>query len=212
MKNKIYSNIFIWLFIGLLITFGTGMYFSTNAAAMKKIFSTSYILLVIAEIGIAIFLSARIGKMQPSTARVLYILYTFLSGLTFSAIFIVYKLTSIMLVFGITAVLFLIFALIGRYAKVDLTKLGVYLFMMLIGVVVCSIINIFLGNTTFDIIISAISIVVFLGFIAFDIQKVERLEGTIDDNNLAIYGAFQLYLDFINIFIDLLRIFGDARD
>jgi len=212
MKKNIYSNIFLWLFVGLLITFGTGMYFSTNANAMKKIFSTSYIFLLIAEIGIAIFLSARIGKMKPATARVLYILYTFLSGLTFSAIFVVYKLTSIMLVFGITSVLFLVFALIGKFTKIDLTKLGTYLFMILIGVIISSIINAFVGNTTLDIILSAISIIVFLGFIAYDIKKIESLEGNINDENLAIFGAFELYLDFINIFIDLLRIFGDARD
>ncbi len=212
MKNKIYSNMFIWLFVGLLITFGTGMYISTNGEALKKIFSSSYIFLIIAEVGIAIFLSARIGKMQPTTAKILYLLYTFISGLTFSAIFVVYNLTSIILVFGITAVLFLIFALIGRFLKVDLTKLGIYLLMMLIGVVICSIINIFIGNTTFDIIISVISIIVFLGFIAYDIQKVESLEGMIDDDNLAVFGAFQLYLDFINIFIDLLRLVGDSRD
>ena len=84
--------------------------------------------------------------------------------------------------------------------------------MILLGVIICSIINIFLGNTTFDIIISIISIIVFLGFIGYDIQKVERLEGYISDENLAIIGAFELYLDFINIFIDLLRIFGDTRD
>ena len=212
MKDKIYSNMFIWLFVGLLITFGTGMYISDNAEALKKIFSSAYIFLIIAEIGIAIFLSARIGKMQPTTAKVLYLLYTFLSGLTFSAIFVVYKLTSIMLVFGITAGLFLIFALIGRYAKIDLTKIGTYLLMILIGVILCSIINIFIGNTTFDIVISIISIIAFLGFIAYDIQKIKRLEGLIDDENLAILGAFEVYLDFINIFIDLLRLFGDSRD
>lgn len=212
MKKNIYSNVFMWLFIGLLITFGTGMYISDNAEALKKIFSSAYIFLIIAEVGIAIFLSARIGKMSSTTAKVLYLLYTALSGLTFSAIFVVYKLTSIMLVFGITSALFLIFALIGRFTKVDLTKIGTYLFMILLGVIICSIINIFIGNTTLDIILSTISIVVFLEFIAFDIKKIESLEGTIDDDNLAVYGAFQLYLDFINIFIDLLRIFGDTRD
>lgn len=212
MRKNLYSNMFIWLFIGLLVTFGTGMYFSTNISAVKKIFGTTYIFLILAELGIAIYLSARINKMQSSTAKALYILYAFLSGLTFSAIFIVYKLTSIILVFGITSVLFLIFALIGRYTKLDLTRFGTYLLMILLGVIICSIINIFLGNTTFDIIISIISIIVFLGFIGYDIQKVERLEGYISDENLAIIGAFELYLDFINIFIDLLRIFGDTRD
>jgi hypothetical protein len=150
--------------------------------------------------------------MSSTTAKVLYLIYTAISGLTFSSIFVVYELTSIMLVFGITSILFLLFALIGKFTKIDLTKMGIYFLMILIGVIICSIINIFIGNTTLDIILSSISIIIFLGFIAFDIKKIESLEGTIDDENLAVYGAFQLYLDFINIFIDLLKIFGDTRD
>lgn len=213
MKNKIYSNMFLWLFVGLLVTFGTGIYTASNEAAINAIFGKNlYIVLVLAELGVAIFLSARISKMQPTTAKVLYLAYTFLSGLTFASLFIVYKLTSILIVFGVTSVLFLIFALIGRYTKLNLSKLGTYLLMMLLGIIICSIVNAFIGNTTFDIILCIVSIVIFLGFIAYDVQKIERLEGLIDDENLAILGAFELYLDFINIFIDLIRLFGDTRD
>lgn len=213
MKNQIYSKMFMWLFVGLLVTFITGMYTATNDSALNVIFGKSaYIFLVLAELFVAIFLSARITKMQPTTAKFLYLLYTFLTGLTFSSIFIVYKLTSILLVFGVTSVLFLIFALIGRYSKIDLSRLGTYLLMMLLGIIICSIVNIFMGNTTFDIVICIISIVIFLGYIAYDVQKVERLEGLLEDDSLAILGAFELYLDFINVFIDLLRFFGNSRD
>lgn len=213
MKNNIYSNMFMWLFLGLLVTFGTGIYTATNEAALNAIFGKNICwILILIELGVAIYLSARITKMEPTTAKVLYLLYTFISGLTFSSIFIVYKLTSILLVFGVTSMLFFIFALIGRYSKLDLTKIGTYLLMILIGVVLCSVINIFIGNTTLDIVLCIISIVVFLGFIAYDIQKVKRLEGMINDENLAILGAFELYLDFINVFIDLLRLFGNSRD
>lgn len=213
MKNKIYSKMFMWLFIGLLVTFITGIYTATNESALNVIFGKgAYIFLVLAELFVAIFLSVRITKMQPTTAKILYLLYAFLTGLTFSSLFIVYKLTSILLVFGVSAVLFLIFALIGRYSKLDLSKLGTYLLMILFGIIICSIINIFIGNTTFDIVICIISITVFLGYIAYDVQKVERLEGLLDDDNLAVLGAFELYLDFINVFIDLLRLFGNSRD
>ena len=150
--------------------------------------------------------------MKPTTAKICYLLYSFFTGLSFSTLFIVYKITSIIMVFGITSVLFLVFALLGKASKIDLSKLGTYLVMMLIGVIICSIVNIFLGNSSFDLIISIISIIVFLGFIAYDVQKIERLEGFIEDENLAILGAFELYLDFINVFIDLIRLFGEAKD
>ena len=213
MENKIYSKVYLWLFIGLLVTFLTGIYTSTNVDALSAIFNNGfYWILVIVELGLAIFLSARIHKMSATTARISYLLYTFLTGLTLSSIFIVYKLDSIILVFGITAVLFLIFALIGKTTNLDLSKFGAYLLMMLLGIIICSIINIFLDNTMFDLVISCISIVIFLGYIAYDVQKIKKLDGFLTDDNLAVIGAFELYLDFINIFIDLLRIFGKTDD
>lgn len=213
MKNNIYSKVFLWMFIGLLVTFLTGVYTSTNIDALEVLFNKGiYWIFALLEIGLAIFLSARIHKMQPTTARITYLLYTFLTGLTFSSIFIVYKLESIMLVFLVSSILFLVFALIGRYTKIDLTKIGTILMMMLLGIIICTVINIFLGNETFDIIISCISVIIFLGFIAYDIQKIRRLENYLPEENLAVIGAFELYLDFINVFLDLLRLFGKVDD
>lgn len=213
MENKIYSKVYLWLFIGLLVTFLTGAYTATNEDALAVIFNKGYYwIFVVLELGVAIFLSARIHKMQPTTAKISYLLYTFLSGLTFASLFVVYKLESIILVFAITAVLFLVFALIGQYTKMDLSKLGTYLIMMLIGIIICTIVNLFLQNSTFDIVISCISVIIFLGFIAYDIQKLKRLNGLLTEDNLAIIVAFELYLDFINVFIDLLRLFGKSDD
>lgn len=213
MKNKIYPKTFMYLFIGLLITFLTGYYVQTNQDMLEFIFTGgTYIFLVILELGVAIFLSARITKMSPITAKTCYLLYSFLSGLSFSSVFVIYKLESILMVFLVAAALFLIFALIGYFTKLDLTKIGTYLLMILLGVVICSVINVFVGNETFDIVVTCISIVVFLGYIAYDIQQVKRLEGMIDDENLAVISAFQLYLDFINIIYDLLRLFGNFND
>lgn len=213
MQNKIYPKTFMYLFIGLLITFLTGYYVQTNQDMLEFIFTGgTYIFLVILELGVAIFLSARITKMSPVTAKTCYLLYSFLSGLSFSSVFVIYKLESILMVFLVAAALFLIFALIGYFTKLDLTKIGTYLLMILLGVIICSVINIFVGNETFDIVVTCISIVVFLGYIAYDIQQVKRLEGMIDDENLAVISAFQLYLDFINIIYDLLRLFGNFND
>lgn len=213
MNNKIYSKVFMWMFIGLLVTFITGIYTSTNVDALEVIFNKNgYWILLIVELGLAIFLSARIHKMSPTTARICYLLYTFFTGLTFSSIFIVYKIESIMLVFLVTAILFLIFAIIGKTTKVDLTKISTILLMALLGVIVCTIINIFLQNSTFDMILSGISVLIFLGFIAYDIQKIKRLDGWVNEENLAVIGAFELYLDFINIFLDLLNLFGNSKD
>lgn len=213
MENKIYSKVYLWLFIGLLVTFITGAYVATNSELLSIVFSKGiYWIFVLIELGLAIFLSARIHKMKPNTAKISYILYTIFSGLTFSSIFIIYELQSIILVFAVTSTLFLVFAVIGHLTKLDLSRVGTYLLMMLIGIIICTVVNIFLQNSTFDIVISCISIIVFLGFIAYDVQKIKRLNGYLLEDNLAVIGAFELYLDFINIFIDLLRLFGKADD
>lgn len=210
---KIYSKVFLWMFLGLLVTFITGIYVSTNENILIFLFQNNgFIFAIIAEFITVIFLTARIRKMSPTTARISFLLYSFLTGLTFSSIFLVYELSSIMLIFLVASLLFGVFALIGNYTSLDLTKLGTFLLMMLFGVIICVLINIFLDNSTFDIIISSISVIVFLGYTAYDMQKVKLLEDEMDEDNLAIYGALQLYLDFINILLDLLRLFGKSRD
>ncbi len=213
LKN-VYSKVFAWMFIGLLITFLTGYTVSNNAKMFISVFSGfNYLIFAIIEIGLVIFLSARLHKMSPITAKICFMLYSFVTGLTFASIFVVYQLESIIYVFGITALLFGIFALIGHYTKMDLTKIGTFLFMGLLGIIICSIINIFVNSETFDLVLTSISIIIFLGYTAYDMQKVKQaLNYYPNEENLAIYGALQLYLDFINIFLDLLRLFGKERD
>lgn len=209
-NNKVFGKVFMWMFIGLLITFLTGYVVSLNDNMLYNIFSGgTYFILIIIELVLVVYLSARIHKMQVTTARIVFILYSFVSGLTFGSIFIVFKMSSIMLIFLITAILFGIFALIGRFTKLDLTKAGTILLMMLLGIVICTFVNVFLKNDTLDLFVSYISIIVFLGFTAYDMQKIKMLSYEFDDEDkIAIIGALELYLDFINIFIDLLRIFG----
>ena len=211
--NKIFSKIFFWMFIGLAITFGIGYYVSLNSNMLYNVFSKYYMLLIIAEIVVVIWLSARIRKMNPTTAKILFCLYSFLTGLTFSSIFVLYQMTSIVLIFGITSLIFLIFALIGYFTKIDLTKLGVYLFMGLLGVIICSIINMFVKSGTFDLTLTIIALIIFIADIAYDIHIIKRNLHTFEEqDNLAIFGALQLYLDFINIFLRLLQLFGRRRD
>lgn len=212
-SKNVFSKVFMWMFIGLAITFGIGYYVSINPNMLFNIFGSYYWLLVIAELVVVIWLSARIRKMKPTTAKILFCVYSFLTGLTFSSIFVVYEISSIIYVFGITALLFLIFALIGYFTKIDLTKIGVYLFMALLGVIICSIINIFVGSETFDLGITIVCLIVFIIYIAYDMQIIKRNLYLIpEEDNLAIYGALQLYLDFINIFLRLLQLFGRSRD
>lgn len=213
MDKTLFSKVYLWLFIGLLVTFGTGIVTSQNKDALEVLFvQNRYWIFAVAEVAIALYLSLRIQKMSPTAARICYLLYTFLTGLTFSTIFIAYKITSIIMVFGVTSALFLAFALIGAKTNVDLTKFRTYFFMALIGMIICTIINIFLRNPMFDILICCASIVIFLGYIAYDIQRIKNMEGVMDDDKVAVFMAFQLFLDFINVFMDLLRLFGDTRD
>ena len=215
MNNQIMAKTFGWMFIGLLVTFLTGYFVSVNPNMVMNVMSTGGLLLIIiVELALVIFLSARITKMNPTTAKLSFLLYSFVSGLTFSSIFIVYEVTSIIYVFLVTAVIFAVFATIGALTKIDLTKLGTYLLMALFGVIICTIVNFFLNSSSFDLLLSIIIILIFIGFTAYDVQKISRLSeiNLMHEDNLAIYGALELYLDFINLFLHILSIFGNAKD
>lgn len=209
--EKIYPKVFMWLFVGLFITFGTGMFITTNPVMLYNVVNY-YLIFILLELFFVIYLSARIQKMKYMTAMLYYLLYSFVTGITFSTLFAVFEISSIMYVFGITAFVFLIFAALGYFTKIDLSKISMILFMGLIAIIVMSLINVFVGNDTFDLIICIIGIVIFIGYIAYDMQKIRMLSNYIPEDKLPIYGALQLYLDFINIFVYLLRIFGRRND
>lgn len=214
MENNLFSRIFAWMFIGLLVTFGTGYYVSMHSNMLYNIFSSNlYLILIILEFILVIWLSARAHKMSFNSASILYILYSFITGLTFSSIFVAYKIESIIYIFALTAIIFGIFAFLGYKTKIDLSKLSTFFFMGLLGIVIATIVNIFLNNSILEIVISWVSIILFIGITAYDIQKIKSLSKTVSDESaIAIIGALDLYLDFINIFIDLLRLFAKSRD
>ena len=149
-------------------------------------------------------------KMESTLTKVLYIGYAALTGLTLSSIFIVYELTSIIWIFLASALVFGIFSLLGKSDKFDLSHYGIYLFIALLGSIILEVINIFLMNQTLNIILCITVLCIFVVYVAYDIQKIIKYYD--DTDNMAIIGAFNLYLDFINIFIRLLQLFGKNRD
>ncbi len=211
--NKLLSKAFIFMFLGLLVTFLTGYVVAMNENMVEAVYGGLYWVFLILEVALVLFFSVRVHKMNPTTAKICFLLYSFVSGLTFSSVFIVFKLTSIISIFLITALVFGIFGLIGYTTKLDLSKLGTFCLMALIAVFICLIINIFFNNDTFDLILSIITIIIFMGYTAYDIKNIKILaENNGENETLAINCAFQLYLDFINIFIHLLSIFGKSED
>lgn len=210
-RNNFISNVFRWFGIGLFITFFVGYLVSKSHFMLNLLFSSRwpFMIIVILEIGIAIWLGARIRKMSIGTAKGLYMAYTALTGLTFSTIFLVYEMSSIIWIFLATSVVFFIFAYIGKRMNVDLRKMGIYLMVLLFAVILLEIINIFLMNQTLDMFSCILALVVFVAYVAYDIRKLDYYE---DDEKFAIIGAFDLYLDFINIFLRLLELFGKSKD
>lgn len=210
MKNDILSKVFRWFGLGLLVTFITAFFTSTNLNLLKLVFSGGYYVIVILEIVLAIWLTTRIRKMDSGLTKILYFAYSILTGLTVSGVFIIYELTSIIFVFLATSLIFLIFSILGKNTRVDLTKLGTYLMVGLLSVIIIMVINMFVMNNTLDLVLCVVSVIIFVGYIYYDVNKIVNYFD--DTENMAIVGAFQLYLDFINIFLDLLRLFGKERN
>jgi hypothetical protein len=169
--------------------------------------------LMFAELGIVLFLSFRITAMSAGAAASAFLIYSFLNGLTLSVIFWAYSQASIVQAFLTAAAMFGAMSVYGLVTKKDLTSWGSFFFMGLIGIVLCSIVNIFLRSSGMSFVISVIGVFVFLGLTAWDNQKLKQMATVTGpmQENVAVIGALALYLDFINLFLFLLRIFGDRR-
>ena len=151
--------------------------------------------------------------MSYLSAIISYLLYSFVSGLTLSIFFVAFQMTSILSIFAVTSIILLIFGLIGMFTKMDLTKFGTYLLMALLGIVVATILNMFFQSESFDLAITIVGLILFIIYIAYDVQKIKKNLYMVENENcLAIIGALDLYLDFINIFIKLLTLFGKRND
>lgn len=211
--NKTFSKIFMYLAIGLLISFGVAFGVSKSENLIYNVFANYYILLLVIELALAFALSFFVRKLSKCVLTILYIAYSAITGLSLASIFLVYELSSIISVFLVTSIIFAGLALYGYKTDKDITKISTLLIATLFGIVLLTFINMFfIKNPNFDLLLTVVSMLVFMGFIMYDVNVLKRKLYDIEEDKLVIYGAFQLYLDFINLFLDLLRLFGKSND
>lgn len=209
-------KVYVWMTLALIITGVTAFGVANSPGVINAIYSNSAVMwgLIIAELALVIGISAAINRLSLATATLLFVLYSAINGVVLSSIFLVYTTSSIASVFFITAGTFAVMAFVGYTTKADLTSLGKILLMALIGLIIASLVNVFfLKSTGFDLIISYVGVLIFVGLTAYDSQKIKQMLMMAPDagdssQKLALLGALSLYLDFINLFIYLLRILG----
>ena len=211
-------KVYVWMALALLITGMTAYYVATSPVLINAILTNRILFwgLFIAELALVMGVSAAINRLSLLTATLMFLLYSVINGATMSVIFLIYQMSSIATVFFITAGTFGTMALIGYTTKKDLTSMGRILFMALIGIIIATVVNIFIKSDGLTMIMSYIGVLVFVGLTAYDSQKIKQMlqqatdvdEGT---KKMALLGALTLYLDFINLFLYLLRIFGKRR-
>lgn len=212
-------KVYLWMTLALMITGITAAGVANSPNILALIYSSQVVMwgIIIAEFGLVIYISARLEKLSLSTATTLFALYSILNGVMLSSIFLLYSTDIISKVFFITAGTFGVTALYGYATKKDLSSLGNILFMALIGLVIATIVNVFMKSAMFDLILSYIGVIIFVGLTAWDSQKIKHMMMVQQDadesaQKLALIGALSLYLDFINLFLYLLRIFGRSND
>lgn len=213
-------KVYLWMTLALVITGFTAYGVATSPGIMTAIVTNRALLwgLLIAELALVWYVSARINRLSLSTATMIFVLYSVLNGATLSVIFLAYTMQSIASVFFITAGTFAAMSLIGYFTKSDLSSLGRILFMALIGLVIATLVNMFLIKSGgFSLILSYVGVLIFVGLTAYDTQKIKMMLVEADDvteeaQKIALMGSLSLYLDFINLFLYLLRIFGGNRE
>ena len=213
-QNSILSRTFFWMFLGLLGTGIIAWYTYASELYLKIFLTNSFAIILILELVVVLLFSFLFRKLSPTIVGILYFLYAMINGVTLSTIFVIYDLNSIVLVFVVSALLFGALAYYGYSTKRNLNNWGTFLIAGLIAGIIISIINLFIGNTMLDIIIDWAMLFVFFGFTAYDMNKIIELSNdeTLDKEKIHIYCAMQLYLDFINIFLRILRLFAKRRD
>ena len=218
LANKVMRRVYVKMLVAMLVTAATSTYVSSNEAILQLIFGNSFVTigLVISQIAVVLVLSGRLNKLSITSATLLFYLYSVLTGVVFSSILLLYTATSVGMTFLITAGVFAAMSIYGFTTSNDLTKFGSIMFMALIGLIICSVVNIFLKSSGMEWIISLAGVAIFIGLTAWDTQKIKNAamyatDGT-SAEKLATFGALSLYLDFVNLFLYLLRFFGGSRD
>ena len=220
------ANVFSWMAAALAITALCAYYFSTNEAFFRSLYNVTPTggvgmsglgwIVMLAPLGIVLAMSFGFNKFSAGVLTLLFVGYSFLMGMSLSFIFIVYTSASIFITFAVTAGTFGVMAIAGYTTKTDLTKFGSILFMGLIGIIIASLVNMFLRSESMDWIISIIGVLVFTGLTAYDVQRLKRIGAGVEygaetTRKLVIMGALRLYLDFINLFLFLLRFLGNRK-
>ena len=211
---------YLWMTLALAVTGLTSLYVASSPGLVQSIFASrgTFWLLVIAELALVFILSARIMKMSFSTAGIMFALYSVLNGVTMSFIFIAYTSTSIATAFFVTAGMFAAMSFIGFVTKKDLSSFGSFFTMALIGLIIASVVNIFLNSSVMYWIITYVGVLLFVGLTAYDTQKIKQMlieygdEVNDSTQKLALIGSLSLYLDFINLFLYILRLFGNNKE
>lgn len=219
MVSSLFKSMYMQMAAALTLTGITAFFLARSEAFMYYLMNNPSIIWIalFAELGVVILLSARVMRMSITTATLMFILYSVLTGVTFTTIFLAYDLSTIATTFFVTAGTFFSMSLIGYLTRMDLSRIGNLLYMMLIGLLIATIVNIFVASSTLHWVITYAGVLIFTGLIAFDTQKLKEIfmeYGSADESGqkLALMGALTLYLDFINLFLYLLRIFGNSRD
>lgn len=212
-------KVYLWMTLALVITGFTAYYVAHNETLLTALVSNQILFwgLVIGEFALVIGLSAAINKLSLTMATLMFVIYSVINGATLSFIFLIYTYSSITNVFFITAGTFAVMALIGYFIKVELSSMGKILMMALIGIIIATIVNIFTKSEGLAMILNYLGVLVFVGLTAYDSQKIKQMMMAAPDagevaQKMALLGALSLYLDFINLFLYLLRIFGARRD
>ena len=218
-QTALFRTVYLWMTLALVITGFVAMYVAKSYALISMIAQNSFMFwgILIAEVALVMYMSARIHRISFTTATLLFIAYSVLNGVTMSILFMVYTLSSIATTFFVTAGTFGAMALFGYVTKKDLSRIGSICIMGVIGLIIASLVNLFLHNSMMDLVISYIGVLLFVGLTAYDSQKIKQML-TGDDievnettQKIALMGSLTLYLDFINLFIYLLRILGDRK-
>ena len=213
-ENSILTNTFFRMFLGLLASAGAALYAYYSGMAEAMIYGRGYLTLAIVEIIIVLLFSFLFKKLSPTMVTVLFFAYAFVNGFTLSVIFFAYEMTSIVYAFFGTAALFGILAFVGYKTEKDISKFGTILGISLLVGLILTIINIFIGSSFLDIVLDWAMLFIFCGLTVYDMNKIKEMQnmGFCEDEKLYVYGAMELYLDFINIFLRMLSLFAKRRD
>ena len=218
-QSTLLRSVYVWMTLALVITGFVSMYVAQSYQLVSFIFGNRLALwgMLIAELAVVFYLSARINSISFTKATVMFIIYSILNGATLASIFLVYTMSSIASTFFVAAGTFGVMALYGYVTKSDLTRIGNICLMALIGLIIATLVSMFWQNSMLQMIITYAGVILFVGLTAYDSQKIKRLltadgiEVTEETQKIALLGALTLYLDFINLFLYLLRLLGDRK-